>query len=115
MVTIDKMREISLSFPEATESPHFDKTSFRVKNKIFATYDDKSNRASLKLSETDQDVFSTIDKLNIYPVDNKWGKQGWTIVELSNIDEDIFIDVLTSAYYEVAPKSLGILVRPLNE
>ena len=42
MVSIDTFRKLALSFPEATEEPHFEKTSFRVKKKIFATYDDKN-------------------------------------------------------------------------
>ena len=37
MVTIDIFRKLALSFPEATEGPHFEKTSFRGKKKIFAT------------------------------------------------------------------------------
>lgn len=45
MVTIDSFRKLALSFPEATEEPHFEKTSFRVKKKIFATFDEAKNRA----------------------------------------------------------------------
>jgi len=45
MVTIDSFRKLDLSFPEATEEPHFEKTSFRVKKKIFATFDEAKNRA----------------------------------------------------------------------
>jgi hypothetical protein len=43
MITESFFRELALSFPEATEAPHFEKTSFRVKNKIFATLDLKKN------------------------------------------------------------------------
>jgi predicted DNA-binding protein (MmcQ/YjbR family) len=57
MVSIDTFRKLALSFPEATEELHFEKTSFRVKKKIFATYDDIKKRACIKLSEIDQDVF----------------------------------------------------------
>jgi hypothetical protein len=52
---------------------HLGKTSFRVKKKIFATYDELNRRACIKLSEIDQDVFSSADKKIIFPVDNKWG------------------------------------------
>lgn len=112
MISIETLRKLALSFPEATEEPHFEKTSFRVKKKIFATYDDKLKRACIKLSEIDQDVFSSADKTIIYPVDNKWGKQGWTIIEIEKVHEDLFIDALTTAYCEVAPKSLAEQVRP---
>ena len=111
MVSIATFRKIALSFPEATEVPHFEKTSFRVKKKIFATYDDKNKRACVKLSEIDQDVFSSSDRRIIYPVDNKWGKQGWTLIEMKKVHKDLFIDALTTAYCEVAPKKLAEQIR----
>ena len=111
MVTIDILRRIALSFPESTEEAHFEKTSFRVRKKIFATYDDIKKRACIKLSEIDQDVFSSSDKSIIFPVGNKWGKQGWTLIEMSKVHKDLFIDALTTAYCEVAPKELAERIR----
>ena len=105
-------RKLALSFPEATEDPHFEKTSFRVKKKIFATYDSIKNRACVKLSEIDQDVFSSLDITIVYPVENKWGKQGWTLIEMSKVHKKIFLDALTTAYCEVAPKKLADQIRP---
>lgn len=111
MVTLKALRSIALSFPETTEEPHFEKTSFRVKKRIFATYDETNNRACIKLSEIDQDVFSSADRTSIYPVDNKWGKQSWTNIELTKVNKDLFIDALTTAYCEVAPKKLAEQIR----
>ncbi len=112
VITFDTLRELALSFPETTEVPHFERTSFRVKKKIFATYDDKQKRVTVKLSEMDQDIFSSVDKTAIYPVKNKWGRQGWTTIELELVCWELFVEVLTTAYCEVAPNKLGILVRP---
>ncbi|MBT1690294.1 MmcQ/YjbR family DNA-binding protein [Dawidia soli] len=106
MVTFDYFREVSLSFPEVTEEPHFEKVSFRVRKKIFATYDAAENRASMKLSEMDQDIFSKADKAAIYPVQNKWGKQGWTLVELKKVKKKLFQQALLTAYCAVAPPKL---------
>lgn len=111
MVTINKLRTLALSLPETTEEPHFEKTSFRVKKKIFATYDAKNKIACIKLSEIDQHVFSSHDKSIIYPVANKWGKQGWTLIEMEKIKKELFADALTTAYCEVAPPKLRQLVR----
>ncbi len=44
-MTLEKLRTLALSFPESTEEPHFEKISFRVKKKIFATYDKKNDKA----------------------------------------------------------------------
>ena len=111
MISLNTFRKLALSFPEVTEEPHFEKTSFRVKKKIFATYDDIKKRACIKLSEIDQDVFSSADKTIIFPVDNKWGKQGWTLIEMNKVHKDLFIDALTNAYCEVAPKKLADLIK----
>ena len=107
MVSIDTFRKLALSYPEVTEEPHVEKTSFRVKKKIFATYDDEKKRAFIKLSEIDQDVFSSTDKTIIFPVNNKWGKQGWTLIELSKVRKELFIEALETAYCGVAPKKLA--------
>lgn len=112
MVSIGTFRKLALSFPEAIEEPHFEKTSFRVKKKIFVTYDDIKKRACIKLSEIDQDVFYSADPTIIFPVDNKWGKQGWTLIEMRKVRKELFIDALTTAYCEVASKKLADLVRP---
>ncbi len=109
---MSKLREIALSFPEAMEEPHFEKTSFRVRKKIFATLDEKRGLACLKLSEIDQDVFSLADKAAVYPVPNKWGKQGWTFVHPDKLNLDFLTDILTTAYCEVAPAKLAAIIRP---
>lgn len=37
MISLEEARSFALSLPEATEEPHFDMMSFRVRGKIFAT------------------------------------------------------------------------------
>lgn len=111
MITIDTLRKLALSFPETTEEPHFEKTSFRVKKKIFATYDDRLKQICVKLSEMDQDVFSSIDRMVIHPVENKWGKKGWTLIDTKKVHKDLLVDALTTAYCEVAPEKLAHEVR----
>ena len=36
-VTLAAVRALAMALPEATEAPHFQRTSFRVRGKIFAT------------------------------------------------------------------------------
>jgi predicted DNA-binding protein (MmcQ/YjbR family) len=115
MVTIEMFRNLAGSFPESTEKPHFEKTSFRVMNKIFATYDEKERRACIRLSEIDQDVFSAACRNIIFPVPNKWGKQGWTLIDMDKVNEAIFQDAVTTSFCEVAPKKLAAQVRPISD
>lgn len=106
MVNYNLLQKAALSFAETTEEPHFEKTSFRVCKKIFATYNQKENRACIKLSPIDQNVFASFGKNIFVPVPNKWGLQGWTLVNFSDVPEEMFLDALTCAYNEVAPKRL---------
>jgi predicted DNA-binding protein (MmcQ/YjbR family) len=104
MVDLKTFRHAALAYPGATEESHFEKTSFRVGKKIFASYDAKNNRACLKLTESDQDLFALHDKTIIYPIPNKWGKMGWTFIELNRVNQDTFLDALKHAYELVATK-----------
>lgn len=115
MISIDLLRELALSLPETNEEPHFEKTSFRVRKKIYATYDDNLKRACVKLSQVDQSAFCAIGKNVIYPVPNSWGKQGWTFIDLEKVAEDVFMDALTTAYCEVAPANLVKLMNPFRK
>lgn len=111
MVNIETFRQIALSFLETTEEPHVQIPAFKVAKKIFATLNIVENRATVKLSETDQDVFCLFDKTVMYPVPNKWGKQGWTHINLKTIPEEMCLDALTNAYCEIAPKRLSSLIK----
>ena len=111
MVTIPTARKIALQFQEAEEKPHFEKTSFRVRKKIFATMDIRKKQMVVRLSEVDQSVFSDHDRSVIYPVPGAWGRQGWTIVELKKVRKDMLLDAVTTSYCSVAPKKLAELYR----
>lgn len=97
-VTIDDVREFAFSLEGVIELPHFEKTSFRVKNRIFCTYNAKENRICLKLSEIDQDVFCSFDSSVVWKVPNKFGNQGWTLFSLSNLRKEMMEDAMNEAY-----------------
>ena len=56
-MTIDQFKLLANSFPETYEQPHFEKVSFRIYQKIFATLSDKDHRVTLKLSIEDGKEF----------------------------------------------------------
>lgn len=103
MVSLETFRTLALAFSETTEEPHFEKISFRIKKKIFATIDQKNNLGVLKFNEIDQSVFCASSEKIFYEVPNKWGKQGWTIVELSRVKPEMFEDALIRSYENVLP------------
>ncbi len=111
MATADAFRKLALAFPEATEEPHFEKTSFRVRKKIFATMAADKKQAMVMLPVVEQSVFCEIDKAIIYPVTGHWGKMGCTIFELPKVAQDILKEALTAAYIKVAPKALTAIIN----
>ena len=101
MIDVEIFRQLALSFSDSEEQPHFDATSFRVNGKIFASIEIDKQKACLKFSLDDQQQFCSFDKA-IYPVDNHWGKSGWTYIDINKVREDLLVDALTSAYKEVS-------------
>src|SRR5687767_14821866 len=86
MITNSDFRKFAMSFPEAVEQPHFEKTSFRVKKKIFATLDESTGVAALKFSSVDQSVLVDISKGAMYAAQGAWGKSGYTYVNLKKVN-----------------------------
>ena len=107
MIEIDIFRQMALSFEEVVELPHFEKASFRVNKKIFATLNSEAKSAVIKLTEVEQSVFCGYDRSVMYPVNGGWGKQGWTVINLKTVSHEILLDALTTSYCNVAPVRLS--------
>ncbi len=107
MVSTETFRRLVLSFEEVEEQPHFEKTSFRINKKIFATLDEKNKKAVVKLNAVDQSVFCSFDKTVIYPVPGKWGLQGWTMIDLKTVRKSMLTDALKNSCCNTAPKRLS--------
>ncbi|MAU71562.1 MAG: hypothetical protein CML04_05640 [Pseudozobellia sp.] len=110
MASFSLFESIALSFPEAVVEPHFEKISFRVQKKIFATYDDSKMSVTVKLAPSDQERLLQSSNY-VSPVPSKWGKQGWTILELPKITESLLRNALQISYLLVAPKKLAHQVK----
>ena len=106
MISIEQARKVALSLPETEEKPHFHLTSFRVKNKIFATIHIDKNYVMVKLSAIDQSVFCAYNKEVIFPVPGGWGKQGATFIDLKKVKKSMLLDALSTAWKTTAPPKL---------
>ena len=80
MISFLRFQKLALSLDNTIEEPHFEKLSFRMNKKIFATFDTNLHRACIKLNNIEQNIYSSMDTASIYPVPNKWGKQGWILL-----------------------------------
>lgn len=104
MVTVETFRQLALSLPDVIELPHFEKTSFRINKKIFATLSEQTGIAMVTLSLIDQSVFCAFDKTIIYPVPGGWGTKGCTYIDLKKIKKAMLKDALTCAYQNTITK-----------
>jgi hypothetical protein len=107
MVDLETARKIALSQPDAEEFDHFGRPAFRIKKKkIFATLWPIENRMMVKLSPIDQSVFHSFDPTIFYPVPNKWGLKGATLVDLSAVRQDMLQDAIHTAWETASLKPM---------
>ncbi len=107
MISNADVENMALSFPETDAHPHFHKTAYRVKKKIFATLDKEKRLLMVRLTPADQSVFCAWNKAIIYPVPGAWGRGGDTFIELKKVPKSICIDALRTAWCKVAPPKLA--------
>lgn len=86
MTTSSAFRAIALSLPGTNEAPHFDRAAFKVR-RIYATLAADGLSANLKLTPDEQEFKAMLAPEAFRPVDNAWGRQGWTTVVLASVDE----------------------------
>ncbi|MFM9986199.1 MAG: fused MFS/spermidine synthase [Flavobacteriales bacterium] len=98
MIELKDIRKWSLALPDTEEKMHFEKPSFRVNGRIYATYHPKDHRAMIILDEINQSVFCGIPNGGFSILPGTWGKQGCTLVELAIADRKTVVDALQKGY-----------------
>jgi len=102
MIDMKAFQAMALSFPHTEQVPHFERIGFKIIGKrMFTTYLEKKNTANIFLTPAEQKLFCKMDKVNIYPVPNKWGEKGATTFELNNVARELVMEALLSAYNEI--------------
>ena len=97
MATGEDLRRLALSLSDTIEVPHFDRAAFRVK-RIYATLAANSRTANLRLMPDEQEFKCILAPAAFSPVQNAWGKQGWTTATLSELSLAELGDVLETAW-----------------
>jgi hypothetical protein len=104
-VTLEQVRRHALSLPEAKEEPHFDRTSFRVRGRIFITARPADSHIHVFVPEHVREPF-----LAMHPdVASKllWGgKVVGLRVELHRAPAGLVKELVRSAWASRAPKAL---------
>ncbi|MCC6919394.1 MAG: MmcQ/YjbR family DNA-binding protein [Alphaproteobacteria bacterium] len=111
MTTEAKVRALALALPEATEAPHFEATSFRIRKKIFATLGERALPLVVKLRPDQQAMMTETQPGTFTAIPGHWGRAGWTSVAIAVADAATIRHALTLAYCNVAPKKLAAALQ----
>ena len=113
-MTLEQVRAFALSLPEANEEPHFDRTSFRVKGKIFLTARPSEDQVNVFVQEE-----ARVEALDTHPEfvsELLWGKKpGGLRVELAGLPAAIMEELVQSAWVSKAPKKISQQYRTDEE
>jgi hypothetical protein len=98
-------RRLALSMPEATEEPHFDMTSFRVRGKIFVTAPPDEAHLHVFLDPLEVEAYVAQDPAAFEPL--HWGKRVRGVrVTLAAAPAASLAELIEEAWRRKAPKSL---------
>jgi hypothetical protein len=104
-VRVAAVRKHALSLPEVTEQPHFDYTSFRVRDKIFATVPPDEMHVHVFVGEEHRKPFMAMYPQNIAAL--TWGKKVVGLrVALADAEPAVVKQLVSFAWQNKAPKSL---------
>jgi hypothetical protein len=104
-MTLNEARQLALSLPEATEQPHHELTSFRVRGKIFATIAKDQQHLHIFVDELMREqaielMPDAVEKL-------WWGEKVMGVrVALSLVSAKALKELLCKAWQRKAPKQL---------
>ena len=98
MITAEEVKKIALFFEGTDEKPHFNRTAFTVKKKIFATLSFEEKTLNLKFTPQVQMIFCPPGSDVIFAIPNGWGRQGWTTINLNKATNKLVKSALAESY-----------------
>jgi hypothetical protein len=104
LASAEDLRRIALGLPGTIEAPHVDRAAFKVK-RIYATMLPGAGSANLKFTPDEQSFKVMLAPELFRPLDNAWGKQGWTELTLAPASEDDLRAALEMAWAHAVAKT----------
>ena len=97
------LRRIALSLEGTTEAPHFDRAAFKVA-RIYATLAADGLSANLNFTPDEQEFKTLLAPEAFVPIQNAWGRQGWTTILLEKLNEAELRAALEMAWQHALPR-----------
>jgi hypothetical protein len=88
-----------------SKKEHFGSDAYVANGRMFATVWHDQHKVNLRLSLQDQRKFLSLDGEAFVTINNAWGKQGWTCVQLKFIEQAQFMAALKCAWNYSAQKT----------
>ncbi|MEQ1408012.1 MmcQ/YjbR family DNA-binding protein [Neorhizobium sp. Rsf11] len=102
MATGEMLRSLALSLEGTVEAPHFDRAAFKVR-RTYVTLAADGLTANFKFTPDEQQFKCMMLPEAFSPVQNAWGRQGWTTGILSKLDRADLRDALEMAWKHARP------------
>ena len=96
-MTVETFQTIALAFNGVTRHQHFDRLAFKARV-IFATLAADGLSANMKFSPEEQQFKVMLAPEIFSPLNNAWGRQGWTQIDLTRIEASELNAALALAY-----------------
>jgi hypothetical protein len=103
-MTDQDVRKLALSLPEAEELPHMQRTSFRVRNKIFATMSEDRTEAVVFVAPRERLYELASEHPQMFRTLGGWSRLGALGVVLAKADRLLFEELLVASWRKRAPK-----------
>ncbi len=105
-MTPKAFRSFALSLPDAHEEPHFDRASFRVGKKIFATMTADGKEAMVKVGSIDRiDTLLKSFPAAFFDYGGWTWKGGALGVRLAEVDPELLRELVTAAHGNIAART----------
>lgn len=106
MATAKDLRRLALMLDGSIETPHFDRTAYKVA-RIYVTVAPDQKTANFKFTPDEQALKCTVAGDAFAPVPNAWGKQGWTTAKLAKLSIAELKAALATAWRHAGSKAAG--------
>ena len=112
-MTLAQVRKYALSLPESMEEPHFDRTSFRVRGKIFVTARPSESHVHVFVPEQHREPALAMHPDHMAKL--LWGgKVVGLRIALRGAPVNVVNDLIRCAWQSKAPKALNQSRRALS-
>ncbi len=102
-MTPARFRKLALALEGVTEVPHVDRQAFRTKRKIFATLG-ADGRVNLVVEPVDRRDSLLESFPEAFHDLGGWTRLGYVAVDLAEVDDGLFVELLEEAHRGALPK-----------